>query len=116
MLDRIEDDGPHIVIVERKAPLQKEAIEVLPDKAWVENVTSTAKFLAVLGCAAGLVICAFSLWLVFLSDDSAASTIDMFGQKVQTDSVGVAGLGIGAIIVGLTLTKVFKFLGDQLSR
>lgn len=108
--DHPSSDLGKIIEVEKRGRLFREATEQLPHVEYVERVTELLKFLAILGVAAGLCICGFSIWLVMVSTSNGSSKINIFGQIIETNSIGMAGIFLGTVLVGATLKQVFKFL------
>ena len=105
-----------IVAVEKHGHLRREATDQLPNIQYVEHVKELVKFLAVLGCASGLGICGLSIWLVLISNNNSISKIEILGQNIETNSIGIAGFFLGAVLVGVTLKNVFRSLDNIVKR
>gem|GEM_PF-2153472 len=54
--------------------------------------------------------------LVFLAGDDASSTVEMLGQTIGTDSVGVACIFIGAVAFVFSLRAVLRTMGVMIEK
>ena len=66
--------------------------------------------LIVIFVLAGLVFAGMGVYLVLATGESGESTIQLFGQTIETSSVGVACIGIGAIAMCYTVNKGLKII------
>ena len=67
------------------------------------------------GVVAGLTLAILGGVLVLHGSAIATSSIHLFGQTIDTTSVGVACIGIAAIVIVLTIRRVLKSFDISLS-
>ena len=58
-------------------------------------------------------ICCLGVWLVYLKN-IGKTEFTLFGQQIKTDSVGIGAIFIGAVVLIISLRKVFKSLDHGL--
>jgi membrane protein implicated in regulation of membrane protease activity len=97
--------------------LQREPAERLETKEFVahtETLTMALLIIMAFGVIAGVILAGFGVVLVFHGAANATSSIHLFGQTIDTTSVGVACVAIGAVVVVVTIRRVLESL-DLLS-
>lgn len=72
--------------------------------------------ISILGAFAGIVFAAFGVWLVIGGGETGASTVRLFGQTIETTSVGIAAIFIGAVTVVVTLRRVLKTMDTAIRK
>lgn len=82
--------------------------------AHTETITMALLIIMAFGVIAGVLLAGFGVVLVLHGSVNATSSIHLFGQTIDTTSVGVAGVLIGAVVVILTIRRVLESL-DLLS-
>jgi len=93
--------------------LQRELPENLETKEYVTHVqTQTMARLIIMafGVVAGVILAGFGVVLALNGAANATSSIHFFGQTIDTTSVGVACIAMGAIVVTLTIQRVLNSL------
>lgn len=101
-----------IVEVEKSGELRREATDQLRGVQYVESVTECAKFFVIAGVISGLCICFLGSWLAFASPGNNSNKIEFLGHSIQTNSIGMAGIFLGTVLVAVTLRYAFNFLGS----
>ena len=94
-------------------PPKKGAPQLLQTSAFVANVSAITRpltLIAGLGVIAGIVFGGYGVVLILLGYEARRSTIRFFGQSIETTSVGVACIFVGAVVVGITIHSAFKSL------
>ena len=82
----------------------------------VEAAKGPIFLISILGAVAGIAFAAFGVWLVIGGGEEGTSTIELFGQTIETSSVGVACIFIGAVTVIITLRRVLKSLDTAIRK
>ena len=93
--------------------LKREPAETLETKEFVahtETITMAILIIMGFGVVAGVILAGFGVVLVLHGATTATSSIHLFGQTIDTTSVGVACVGIGAIVVIVTIRRVLESL------
>jgi hypothetical protein len=103
----------------RLQTLTRESSDVLQPRDFVEAVETAKRplqFISLLGVLAGIIFAGLGVWLVVGASESGTTSISLFGQEVETTSVGVACIFIGAVTVIVTIRRVLKSLDIVLRR
>jgi len=96
-------------IVEKTGYLHKDGVDTLYAKEWLNSVTMTMRLLAIIGTISGLFFAILGICIIFFSESEARSTeINLFGQSLSSDSIGVSCIFIGAMTVLVTIRRVLK--------
>jgi hypothetical protein len=66
--------------------------------------------ISVMITVASVLFAAFGLWLAVQDGGTAGSSINLFGQDITTQSIGVACIFIGAVVFVVTLSRTLKIL------
>jgi hypothetical protein len=97
--------------------LRREEPETLETKEFVTHVrTITVPLLIFMafGVVAGLALAVLGVILVLHGSVNATSSIHMFGQTIDTTSVGVACIAISALVIVLTFRRVLTSFDNSL--
>lgn len=108
------DDGNR-----RLQGLTREPSNVLESREFVEAVETVKGpllFITFAGVLAGVVFAGLGVWLVVGAGETGTSLISIFGQELETTSVGVACIFIGAVTVMVTIRRVLKSFDIVLRR
>lgn len=100
-------------------PLKKEPPQTLQPRDFVKEVAVVSRLLLIitaLGVVAGILFAGFGVVLVLAGHADAQSKISLFGQSIDTSSVGVACIVAGAIVTVLTIRRVLKSFDIVLKR
>jgi len=76
----------------------------------VKAVAPLLLAICLIGAVGGGVLAWFGVQLVQSGNADAASKITLFGQQLETTSVGVACIFIGAVVMIVTIRRVLKTL------
>ena len=93
--------------------LEREQSESLETKDFVTNVQVVSMVLLVImafGVVAGVLLAMFGVLLVVMGPAIATINISLLGMVIDTTSVGVACVAIGALVVVLTIRRVLDSL------
>jgi hypothetical protein len=99
--------------------LRREPPETLQAREFVRDVKAVTPFLitiSIIAMIAGITFAGLGVWLVVGAGETGTSTISILGQTIQTTSVGVACIFIGAIVVLMVLRRVMKSFDILLRR
>jgi hypothetical protein len=70
----------------------------------------TLLIISILTAAASTLFALFGVWLVALGSSALGSEIQLFGQSIKTQSVGVACVFIGGVTLVIILRRVMRSL------
>ena len=90
---------------------RREAPQTLITKEFVAHVRTISTpllIIAAFGVFSGLVLAALGVVLVLNGSGTATSSIHLFGQSIDTTSVGVACIVTAAIVIVLIIRRVLK--------
>jgi hypothetical protein len=96
---------------------QREPNEPLQTKdfvVWVETMSRPLLIVMAFGVVAGILLGAFGLLLVLEGSAIANIHVSLFGVDINTTSVGVACVVVGAVVVDRTIGRVVRALGELL--
>jgi hypothetical protein len=96
---------------------RREKPESLEIKTFVTGVRAFSMLLLIImgfGVVAGLLLGWLGVYLVLHGSITAASSIHLFGQSIDTQSVGVACIAIAAIVIVVTIRGAYRNLKEFL--
>lgn len=111
-----KQDAVEIKCSEQTGYLHKTGKDYVKTEEWITQVNSTVKFISLLAFVAGAAFAAIGVWLVSISSDVAQSKINILGQEIETNSIGVACVGLGAITATMTARRALKSLDNAVNR
>jgi hypothetical protein len=83
-------------------------MDLPPPTASVSHVRAASQIINlanILGTLAGVIFATLGVFLVYLGSVDAQSHVVLFGTEIQTSSVGVACIFIGAAVAILTVRR-----------
>ena len=89
--------------------------KIAPANILIDGVNKLFKPLAFIAVIFGGLIAILGVILIYLGN-TGTTTLSVFGQRVNTSSVGIAAIGLGCLVVTTALTKIINVMGRALDR
>jgi uncharacterized membrane protein len=89
--------------------------KIAPANILIDGVNKLFKPLAFIAVFFGGLIATLGVVLIYLGN-TGTTTLSLFGQKVNTSSVGIAAIGLGCFVATSALTKIINVMGRAMDR
>ena len=86
-----------------------------PANTLIDGVNKMLRPLAYIIVAFGALVAILGVILICLGS-AGTTTLSLFGQKVNTSSVGVAAIALGCIVVTMAIMRIIGIMGTAMDR